>query len=223
MLTAWVGFHDVDETGGPVSFLEASHRWDVEGLDFFGQDLSGMEAALVSQGYPFDLRSTRMKRGQVSFHHCKTVHGSGPNRGTVPRRSLAIRLQPLDKMWHSHVLPNGEQARHGNDLLAGTVDGYPDSADQRMCPLLWSASRAARTGDRRGMLSVQCPGCGRESQWEHSRYVRHVAGEAIGGRPVVIDVSLRRATGATPPEPNAAGPAAGAESRSPPPVAGMCF
>ncbi|MFF3503185.1 transposase family protein [Streptomyces sp. NPDC003247] len=37
-----------------------------------------------------------------------------------------------------------------------------------------------------------CPGCGQESTWEHSRYVRHVADEAIGGRPVVIDVSVRR-------------------------------
>ncbi|WP_406000256.1 phytanoyl-CoA dioxygenase family protein [Streptomyces sp. NBC_00829] len=139
MLTAWVGFHDVDETGGSVSFLEASHQWDVEGLDFFSQDLSGMEAALVGQGYPFDVRPTRMKRGQVSFHHCMTVHGSGPNQGTAPRRSLAIHLQPLDNMWRSHVLPNGEQARHGNDSLVGTVDGHPDYADPQMCPLLWSA------------------------------------------------------------------------------------
>ncbi|MFF1651733.1 ISL3 family transposase, partial [Streptomyces sp. NPDC058240] len=41
-------------------------------------------------------------------------------------------------------------------------------------------------------VSVVCPGCGQESAWEHSRYVRHVADEAIGGRPVVIDVSVRR-------------------------------
>ncbi|MFC9757320.1 transposase family protein [Streptomyces sp. NPDC056921] len=41
-------------------------------------------------------------------------------------------------------------------------------------------------------VSVICPGCGQESAWEHSRYVRHVADEAIGGRPVVIDVSVRR-------------------------------
>lgn len=41
-------------------------------------------------------------------------------------------------------------------------------------------------------VSVVCPGCGQESMWEHSRYVRHVADEAIGGRPVVIDVSVRR-------------------------------
>jgi transposase len=30
------------------------------------------------------------------------------------------------------------------------------------------------------------------SDWLHSRYVRHVADEAVGGRPVVIDLSVRR-------------------------------
>ncbi|MFC4517954.1 transposase family protein [Streptomyces ehimensis] len=37
-----------------------------------------------------------------------------------------------------------------------------------------------------------CPGCGQASSWEHSRHVRHVADEAVGGRPVVIDLSVRR-------------------------------
>ncbi|MGW3245600.1 transposase family protein [Streptomyces sp. NPDC001070] len=37
-----------------------------------------------------------------------------------------------------------------------------------------------------------CPGCGQVSDWVHSRYVRHVADEAVGGRPVVIDLSVRR-------------------------------
>lgn len=41
-------------------------------------------------------------------------------------------------------------------------------------------------------IAVVCPDCGQESSWEHSRYVRHVADEAIDGRPVVIDVSVRR-------------------------------
>jgi transposase len=41
-------------------------------------------------------------------------------------------------------------------------------------------------------VAVACPGCGRPSDWEHSRYVRHLADEAVGGRPVVIDLSVRR-------------------------------
>ncbi|MFJ8955354.1 transposase family protein [Streptomyces sp. NPDC102381] len=37
-----------------------------------------------------------------------------------------------------------------------------------------------------------CTGCGQSSGWEHSRYVRHVEDEAVGGRPVRIDLSVRR-------------------------------
>lgn len=39
---------------------------------------------------------------------------------------------------------------------------------------------------------MNCSGCGQPPDWDHSRYVRHVADEAIGGRPVLIDVSVRR-------------------------------
>src|SRR5579875_91868 len=89
MLTAWVGFHDVDETGGSVSFVDGSHRWDVTGLDFFSQDLDGLEKSVRRQGFSFDPKPSRLRRGQVTFHHCRTVHGSGPNRSEIPRRSLA--------------------------------------------------------------------------------------------------------------------------------------
>jgi transposase len=37
-----------------------------------------------------------------------------------------------------------------------------------------------------------CPGCEQNSDWVHSRYVRRVADEAVGGRAVVIDLSVRR-------------------------------
>jgi hypothetical protein len=40
--------------------------------------------------------------------------------------------------------------------------------------------------------SAACPGCGQSSGWEHSRQVRHVADEAVGGGPVMIDVPVRR-------------------------------
>nr|WP_255305793.1 ISL3 family transposase [Streptomyces sp. Wb2n-11] len=41
-------------------------------------------------------------------------------------------------------------------------------------------------------VPVDCPGCGRSSDWDHSRYVRRVADEAVGGRPVLIEISVRR-------------------------------
>jgi transposase len=37
-----------------------------------------------------------------------------------------------------------------------------------------------------------CTGCGQLSDWVHSAYVRHLADEAVGGRPVRIDLTVRR-------------------------------
>ncbi|HTF12109.1 MAG TPA: phytanoyl-CoA dioxygenase family protein [Asanoa sp.] len=137
MLTAWVAFHDVDEAGGSVSFLEGSHHWDVAGLDFFAQDLDRLTDRIARQGFRVRARPTTMRRGQVSFHHCRTVHGSGPNHGSTPRRSLAIHLQPADNRWRHQVGTDGQPARHGNDRLVRQADGVPDYADPRVCPQLF--------------------------------------------------------------------------------------
>ncbi|MFF1918953.1 transposase family protein [Streptomyces sp. NPDC058239] len=47
----------------------------------------------------------------------------------------------------------------------------------------------ARTRSR---VPAGCTGCGVLSDWIHSRYVRHLADAALGGRPVRIDLSVRR-------------------------------
>jgi hypothetical protein len=39
---------------------------------------------------------------------------------------------------------------------------------------------------------VPCTGCGQNSAWLHSNYQRHVADEAVGGRPLCIDLTVRR-------------------------------
>jgi ectoine hydroxylase-related dioxygenase (phytanoyl-CoA dioxygenase family) len=135
MLTAWVGFHDVDESNGAVSFLPGSHRWDIAGLDFFSQDTAALEAAIAAQGFAVRPVTPALRRGQISFHHCRTVHGSGPNRGTGPRRSLAIHLQPDDNRYRRH--PDGTPARHPNDDLVHSAGGVPDYTDPRVCPRLW--------------------------------------------------------------------------------------
>jgi ectoine hydroxylase-related dioxygenase (phytanoyl-CoA dioxygenase family) len=132
MLTAWVGFHDVDEINGAVSFLPGSHKWDATGLDFFSQDSAALDAALVAHGFDPTPVTPRMRRGQVSFHHCRTVHGSSANRSTAPRRSIAIHLQPTNNRWRPG-------ATHPNDTLVRTdpATNTPDYTDPTINPLLW--------------------------------------------------------------------------------------
>ncbi|WP_214317605.1 phytanoyl-CoA dioxygenase family protein [Nonomuraea sediminis] len=132
MLTAWVPFHDITEAHGPVMFVAGSHRRDEQAdLSFFDQDLTTIDHYVAEH----DLRivTATLSRGQVSFHHCKTIHGSGPNHSGEARRSIAIHLQPGD---NHHI------ATHNNDrLVAPRPDGAPDYADPDVCPRLWPPAR----------------------------------------------------------------------------------
>jgi ectoine hydroxylase-related dioxygenase (phytanoyl-CoA dioxygenase family) len=138
MLTCWVPFHDCDERVGGVTFVAGSHRWaDQDGLDFFVPDLVEQEASFVGDGQPIRKVVPVLRRGDATFHHSRTVHGSGPNRTDRPRRSMAIHLQPGDNRHVAAVDPTGRPAYHRNDELVRSVDGAPDYADPRICPVLW--------------------------------------------------------------------------------------
>ena len=138
MLTCWVPFHDVDATVGVVTFVPDSHRWEMpEGIGFFEKDMGEQEARLEGYG---EVRfvAPRLHRGDVTFHHCRTVHGSRPNLSDRPRRSMAIHLQPGDNTWVAGTDSQGQPAYHRNDSLVGrTTDGRPDYADPAICPRLF--------------------------------------------------------------------------------------
>jgi ectoine hydroxylase-related dioxygenase (phytanoyl-CoA dioxygenase family) len=136
MLTAWVPFHDCDESVGGVTFVEGSHLWQQEGgLDFFDGDLAAQEQRFASGGRPVRKVTPVLPRGSVTFHHCRTVHGSGPNRSGAPRRSMAIHLQPADNR-HRPVGDDGLPTYHRNDELVRRAGGVPDYTDPRICPVL---------------------------------------------------------------------------------------
>lgn len=136
MLTAWVPFHDITEDHGPVMFVPGSHRRDAGAdLDFYDQDLTAL-GRHSADGGPRPVSAT-LRRGQVSFHHCRTIHGSGPNTSGEPRRSLAVHLQPGDNHHVTAHRPDGGVAIHHNDRLTAGPDGVPDYADPVVCPRLW--------------------------------------------------------------------------------------
>lgn len=57
---------------------------------------------------------------------------------------------------------------------------------------VWSAGGVVRIAARTRELMVACPDCGRESARVHSRYPRTLADVAVGGRPVLISLTVRR-------------------------------
>lgn len=143
MVTAWIPFHDCDAAMGTITMIDGSQRWpdNTEKLNFFSNDLEGLEREFDSGGRPVIKVPMNMKKGQVSFHHCLTIHGSGPNRSEAPRRSIAVHLQDAGNRWQEFRFKQGRLAAHGNDsIVRRDANGHPDYTDPRLCPLLFAES-----------------------------------------------------------------------------------
>lgn len=140
MVTAWIPLQDTDEEMGPLAVWDGSHLWtDTDDLHNFDHpDLNSVEIRFREAGHSPEVRLLPMSRGQVSFHHCRLVHGSYPNRSRRARLGFAIHYQDGS---NRHMSPTGkgvEGAIHINDVLCRTdADGLPDYRDPEICPVLW--------------------------------------------------------------------------------------
>lgn len=141
MLTAWIPFQDCSPDMGGLSFVDRSHRrTDTEWMKTFNEhDLRALEQSISANGDAVQKISPRFMRGQVSFHHCRTIHGSEVNRGGRDRLALALHFQDQDNHYVGHTDADGRQTVHINDLLCRKdPDGNPDYSDPAICPVLWS-------------------------------------------------------------------------------------
>lgn len=148
MLTAWIPFQDCSADMGALSFIDRSHhRTDTEWMSTFNEhDLQALEQSIGANGDAVRKVSPCLTRGQVSFHHCRTIHGSEVNRSRRDRLALAVHFQDHANHYVPHTDAAGRQTVHINDLLCRKdPDGKPDYSDPAICPVLWS--------DRKGSSS----------------------------------------------------------------------
>ncbi len=74
----------------------------------------------------------------MSFHHCRTYHGSGANRSAEPRRAISLHLQDGANAYREFPLADGSLAAYNHDeLVRRTPDGTPDYSDPEFCPVVW--------------------------------------------------------------------------------------
>ena len=141
MLTAWIPFRDCGETEGTVTVIDGSHQWpdNTGNLDFRTQDLDELESRFNTGSQPVVKTPIVIRRGQVSFHHCRTIHGSGANRSDSPRIALAVHLQGASNRWREYVyrMPDGSIRKHDVEVLCRKKNGVPDFTDPAICPQLW--------------------------------------------------------------------------------------
>jgi len=137
MLTAWIPFHDCSELAGPLAVVDGSHKWEnTEWMaTFVVQDFASIEQRL---GRAIAPRPMLLKRGQISFHHARTIHGSFANESEGFRTALAVHIQDAENAYVRPPAGNGRVPVHINDLLCRRLaDGSPDYADPGICPTLW--------------------------------------------------------------------------------------
>lgn len=148
MLTAFIPFHDCNEEIGTITMIDGSHKWkeisteDTTTRHFAERDRSELELMLAENARYNDaqVRKVPMQipKGHMSFHHCKTYHGSGLNRSGRPRRATSLHLQDRENQWRPFRLSTGELVQYNNDFLVRKdAQGNPDYSDPDFCPVLW--------------------------------------------------------------------------------------
>ena len=95
MLTAFIPFHDCGEEMGTITMVDGSHRWSETGADdtvvrhFAERDRSQLEEMLAENAAHNGAQIRKIPmvipKGHLSFHHCRTYHGSGANVSGRPR------------------------------------------------------------------------------------------------------------------------------------------
>jgi hypothetical protein len=148
MLTAFIPFHDCDEEMGTITMIDGSNRWREIGADdsttrhFAERDREQLEDMLTTNaaynGAEVSKIPMIIPKGHMSFHHCRTYHGSGANVSARPRRAISFHLQDGDNAYREFPLSDGSLAFYNHDsLVRRTPDGRPDYADPEFCPTLW--------------------------------------------------------------------------------------
>lgn len=145
MITAWIPLQNTTEEMGTLAVWEGSHLWpNTDDLHTFDEPNLGRSESLARTRYQDPkILILPLQRGQVSFHHCRLVHGSYPNRTAQPRLAFAIHYQDGGNR-HVGCSNSGRSAVHLNDILCRAgADGVPDYTDPDVCPLLYSISKQA--------------------------------------------------------------------------------
>ena len=113
-LTAWIALSDVSREAGCMRFIPGSHKnaivahqdtFDADNLLSRGQEIAGIDEGQAVFG--------ALKPGEMSFHHGRTFHASGPNRSADRRIGVAIRyvtphVKPVDGPADYAMLVRGQ-------------------------------------------------------------------------------------------------------------------
>jgi 2-oxoglutarate-dependent dioxygenase len=132
MITCWISLDDTSAKAGTITYAAGSHRWprspENRGEFHAPADWLAPLHRAVPDGETPRLVPIEVKAGGAAFHHHLTFHGSGPNTGTVHRRSVISHLIRPDATFHpTNTDPNYSRYRKVDTL----------ELDDSFFPIVW--------------------------------------------------------------------------------------
>jgi len=133
-LTAWIALTESTRENGCVRVIRGSHRLDIQQhIDTFGVDnilTRGQQIEDVDEDSALDIE---LEPGQMSLHHARTIHGSGPNKTSDRRIGIALQsfAHPSTRQVHGQdyaLLVRGSD-EHGNFTKGPRPDAEVDLAN----------------------------------------------------------------------------------------------
>lgn len=106
-LSVWIPLQEATVENGCMWFVPGSHRLNILTHHSIGHDprVHGLEAEGADTSAAV---ACPLPPGGATFHHCRTLHYTGPNRSDTPRRAYIIgagtpvtrREKPYDFYWN---------------------------------------------------------------------------------------------------------------------------
>jgi hypothetical protein len=93
-LTCWCALDDATEENGCLQYIKGSHKWGLLPKTVIAGELQGIKDFLnEEQNRQFEHPvAAPVKAGEAIFHHPLTLHGSGENKSSLPRRAFVINV-----------------------------------------------------------------------------------------------------------------------------------
>ena len=114
VVTVRVALYAETVDSGAMHVVSGSQRWGLIGeiraltesrVDSLVPSLTNEQRDAVENA-----AAVLLEPGDVSIHHCLTLHGSGPNRGDQPRRTILLRMFDGRCRLDAARLPPGAEA-----------------------------------------------------------------------------------------------------------------
>lgn len=136
LCTLWIALDDIAAENGAMELVRGSHRWRQANSagEFHGPDdyQKPMREAARCEGIEPDIVAVTVPIGGGSVHHGWVWHGSGPNNGASPRRSIVLHAMPSDVQYNPKNFSQGTGPIYSRYAKLGSLE-----MDENYFPTLW--------------------------------------------------------------------------------------